>query len=899
MSEKLLNKSVLGLSLLLFSFGVFAQDSSGDEPDEDEALVLEKMQVTGYHLKRIDIEGPVPVVVFEREDLEQAGIATIEEFARYLPVNFAAIEEPWGANGQASFDIRGIGPGATLTLVNGQRIAPFPWEYANTVDVNAIPVSAIDRIEILKDGASAIYGADAIAGVVNIILRTEFDGAEISAGYGVSEHGDADEFLVDLVSGKDFDRGGFMFSVSYFDRELVPRRARDWSSELDFTDLGGPNYRSAMGSPPTILRYDKYFSGAYSEIWEHDPECGIDPLYSSVGPSRWGSEYGTSCRFNWAQLQTLLNGQERLGVTLSGNYQFTSGTTFFGDFFFTNMQAQGIMAPAPFMGSPALPTIFGGPYVPAEHPNNPFGTDGELAYRPLDMGNRVNNTDSNSYRLSLGLEGTLGAWDWRATLVGSKSQVDEKETNVMRLTRFQEALLGMGGDDGNQWYNPFGFEPQNDPALVDWLRVDVETRNTSHDRTAEALVSRIFGKLPGGAIGLAVGAQYREQELDQRADEDLLTGDLSGGSVYSPVSGDRGIFSAYVEFNLPLHYTLEAQVALRFEDYSDFGDTTNPKIALRWQPANWIMLRGSWTTSFLAPDLWQLNAPHTPTLFGVEDTVRCEYTGAPEDCDFGTYPGAYGGNPDLEPEDGESWFAGLVWQPNFLPAFEFQLDFWKFKHSERIEALAPQIVLDKGWDLGITREPTEPDGTPGRIISVYQTGWNLETFETSGFDTTMRYSWQSKKAGDFQASLMHTYIDRWIFTESPYEEPYNYAGKAIWIPIPRNRANINLSWSLDSHHVALNLHYLGHYKAIWEDVWVNGERTDEHWDVPSQTTFGLQYAYTFEKLRNARLSIGCINCSGETPPIKSTPTEFAAPPASPYLDLRGSYWYLRWQQPFL
>ena len=198
------------------------------------------MQVTGYHLKRIDIEGPVPVVVFEREDLKQAGIATIEEFARYLPINFAAIEDFSGANGQTSFDIRGIGPGATLTLVNGQRVA-VPWGYASTVDVNAIPVSAIDRIEILKDGASAIYGADAIAGVVNIILRTEYDGVEVGAGYGVSEHGDADEFLFDLVSGKEFERGGFMFSLSYFDRELVPSSARDWSSEMDYTDLGGPN----------------------------------------------------------------------------------------------------------------------------------------------------------------------------------------------------------------------------------------------------------------------------------------------------------------------------------------------------------------------------------------------------------------------------------------------------------------------------------------------------------------------------------------------------------------------------------------------------------------------------------------------------------------------------------
>ncbi len=190
-----------GMILLVLAFGAFAQtDSPTNRGEEGEVLVLEPMEVTGYHLKRIDIEGPAPVVVFDRQDLEQAGIATLEEFARYLPINFASLDGHGGVNRPTSFDIRGVGVGATLTLVNGQRIASFAWGEATTVDVNAIPVSAIDRIEILKDGASAIYGADAIAGVVNIILRTDYDGVEISAGYGVSEHSDAEEFMVDIYN---------------------------------------------------------------------------------------------------------------------------------------------------------------------------------------------------------------------------------------------------------------------------------------------------------------------------------------------------------------------------------------------------------------------------------------------------------------------------------------------------------------------------------------------------------------------------------------------------------------------------------------------------------------------------------------------------------------------------
>jgi outer membrane receptor protein involved in Fe transport len=872
-----------GTWLLVFAICSFAQtDATGTQAEED-AKVLDPIMVTGYHLKRIDLEGPAPVVVFDRAGLDDAGVNTLEEFTRNLPINFFFQEPPWGANGQATFDLRGIGSGATLTLVNGLRMAPYAWFGASEVDVNAIPISAIERIEILKDGASAIYGADAIAGVVNIILRTDFDGMEVNAGYGISEHGDAEEFLADFVTGRDNGRGSFMFALSYFNRDPVAARDRDWSSDVDWSPLGGPNRRSIVGSPATLLRYDTF-------TWEADPACGTNPARSSVGESPWGPDFGTACRYNYNYDSGLLTGQERIGATLSGKYQLNSKISFFGDFFYTEMDADNSQAPAPIYGSPDLPTFVGLPYVPAEHPNNPFGVEGELAYRALEFDNRIYSTDSSTYRLALGMEGVWGDWDWKVTLLGSKSQVDVDYINAMRQTKFQEALLGRGGPEGNLWYNPFGFEPQNDPALIEWLKVDAESRNKSYERSADLLFSRIFGSLPGGPVGVAIGLQYREQELDQWADEHLRSGDLAGASQEAPVSADRDIFSAYVEFNLPVFESLEAQLAVRYEHYSDFGSTTNPKIALRWQPAESIMFRGSWSTSFLAPDFWQLYEPTTDWLFDLQDTVRCEYTGSPEDCDWRTYFGTYGGNPELDPEDGESWFAGLVWEPEFLPGFEFQLDFWKFKHKNRIEYFWPQIILDNGGDLGITREPTEPDGTPGRIIFVRQTTWNLDEFQTRGFDTTVRYAWQTDKAGDFQATLMHTYIDRWMWTETLWDdEGFNYAGKVAFYPIPRNRFNLNFTWDLHAHHAAVNVHYLGH----WENssgVWVDGVETDEPWDISSQTTLDLQYAYTFEKLRNARLRIGCTNCTGETPPVTFGVDQ-------PNLDWRGRFYYVRWQQP--
>lgn len=860
------------------------EEGNEKSPGEDPEQVLELVRVTGYHVRRIDSQGPAPVTTFEGVQLEKSGINTLEEATRYLPMNYPSNYSNWGVIGAAAFDLRGLGIEATLTLVNGLRIAPYAQAMAAAVDINSIPISAIERIEILKDGASAIYGADAVAGVVNVILKKNFDGIEATVGYGISEHSDAEEVRADLLMGRNFEAGNVLFSLNYYQREPVSERDRAWYSDADYSTLGGPNYRSIRSSPPTLLRYD-------TATWDPDPTCGTDPLLSNVGESPWGPGFGAACRFNYRQFGGLVAGHERWGATLSGSYEFDSGLSFFGDFFWSDFEGENNQAPSPVQGSPMLPTFTGAPYVPANHPDNPFGVDGELLFRPLDLGNRVYISHSQSYRLVLGLEGDWKKWNWRASLLSSENDVDKDYLDMVRQTRLQQALLGQGGDAGNLWYNPFGFEPQNGREIKDWLTVDALTTNTSGEHSADLLIDRFFGELPGGPIGVAVGLQYRKQELEQWADEHLRSGDLAGGSVELPVSADRELFSAYTEFSLPLTETLEAQLALRYEDYSDFGSTTNPKVALRWAPADWIMLRGSWSTSFLAPNFYQLNAPDQEWLNFLQDKLRCEYTGLPEDCGWREYPGIFQGNPDLEPEEGESWFAGFIWSPSFLPGFELQVDFWKFEHEDRIVGYGAQPALNAGDDFGIHRAPTEPDGTPGRIESLTVTFVNRDEFRTSGFDTTLLYNWQTESAGDFQASLMHTYVDEYVWIESAWgDSGVDFAGKFHDWPIPKNRFNLNLNWNLAAHNASANIHYMGEFQnedGLWED----GEETEKPWKISGQTTLALQYSYTFDGLKNARLQVGCTNCSGEIPPQMWGYIV-------PYIDIRGRMYYLRWQQPF-
>lgn len=871
---------------------VLAQPESINESTETELLSdekpfeLERIRVTGYHLKRMDIEGPAPVQVFDREDLRRAGINTLEEFARKLPLNFAPPPQsasfvPRGV----SFDLRGIGVEATLVLVNGLRIAPYGLANEEAVDVGSIPVAAIDRIEILKDGASAVYGADALAGVVNIILRGDYTGIEASAGYGASDHGDSEEILADFVMGRDNGRGSIMFSISYLQRDPIRALDRDWAREVDYTPRGGYDYRSLYSAPPTFLRYDDF-------NWEADPDCGVDPQLSGVSESPWGSEWGNSCVFNWAPYMYLDYDYQRFGVTFSGRYELNGGLSLFADVLYTDASTENSNTPPPLTAAVIAETFTGQPYVPLEHPGNPFGTDGELFGRALDIGPRVYRNETRAWRVVFGAEGSWRSWDWRASALSSGNDGEARYENQVSKTNMQLALLGQGGPGGDRWYNPFGADPRNDPVLLDWLTTSAGLGIEMRENSADFGASRMIGDLPGGPIGMAIGLQYREQERDSWVDEALLSYDLAGVGSGAPISADRSLSSAYVEFSLPLLDTIEAQLAARYEHYSDFGSTTNPKIALRWQSLPSLMFRASWSTSFLAPNFIELS---TPAVYGIGyyfDTVRCDYTGLESDCEVREYAFRLVGNPDLGPEEGESWFAGVLWEPDFLAGFDIQVDWWKFEHQDRIVHVDGQAVLDRGGDTGIIREPTEPDGTPGRIILIEETYHNFEQVTTKGWDTTIRYHREWEQVGEFSASLLHTYIEEWKFQTSQYTwlEGEEQAGNYWNYGMPRARANLSLSWERGSHGLAANVNYTSHYRNAW-DKWVDGEPTEEPWIIGSYTTLDLQYSQRFERLRDAMLLIGCNNVTNEEPPYTNIwETE-------PFHDVRGRFYYMRWQQP--
>ncbi|HSD69978.1 MAG TPA: TonB-dependent receptor, partial [Woeseiaceae bacterium] len=860
------------------------------EAGNDDAVEIEEIVVVGSRLGRTDLDSPSPVLVFDASDLADAGITTLEEFSRYLPQNVGVSNGFQGngpLRGTSGFNLRGVGLDATLTLVNGRRIAPYgsSGDFEPFVDVNSIPVAAIDRIEILTDGASAIYGSDAVAGVVNIVTRRNIEGITVDGGYLSTVEGDGDEWDLSLTGGWHGQATSINGSLSWFDGGAVRARDRDWAQTVDLRDRGGLDFSNVAGSPPSALLLDSGFFLA-------DPDC---PEYTPTAHHNvWVPGEDEACMFNYRWYWNLQQPSERLGLTASLQHELAADTTFFAEALASRSETVSVIAP----------TVLNAYFVAGDHPGNSFGEDLFLFYRALDMGNREFNSESTSWRLVAGFEGDWGDWSWQAAFTGSEGEADHTRYNDILADPFQSALLGEGGPNADQYYNPFGLNPQNPQEVIDQFAISgTHFVETSKERTLDFQVSRELGALPGGAVGAVVGGQFRDQSIAQSADAEELTGVIAGTEGFEPLSGDREIRSVFAEVRLPLLPALEAQLALRFDDYSDFGSTTNPKVGLGWKPVGTLLLRATWGTSFRPPTFRELYDPRVSGEDFIDgDPWRCPATGATIDCEFNFITFEFAGNPDLEPDEGETWLFGFAWQPQAAAGFSVAVDYWSLKHTNRIITSDERFLfetLPPDDNPFVIRAPQTPEdialGIPGVITGLSNTYINADTVETDGIDLNLDYGWETAGAGEFSAGLSYTYLNEMrtgiSFQQAQIDE--DVAGATgVGNPWPQHRGNVHLDWVRNSHGASALLHYIGNYESPINLV-VDGVRTDTPFEIDDYWQLDLQYSYLFTGLNEATLRLGCRNCLDADPPVYNYPV-----PGEYFHEARGAMLYLRWTQPF-
>lgn len=801
----------------------------------DEVKKVERIEVTGSRIKRSDIEGPSPIQSINRADIENMGYDNLQQLLERMPVAGNGTFSTRGnnqdstANGSAAVSLRGLGADATLVLINGRRVAisSFAEGITNSfVDINSIPVSAIERIDILKDGASAIYGSDAVAGVVNIVLKKDIDGIEVNLGYGGTDGPNYEETTASIVWGTNSAKSSASVIIDYFKNTSLSSNEMGSLGTANQAPYGGMDFRSSRGFPGYF-----YVDG----VKTIDPACPAENATASG-----------SCLFDYGPYGYIAPASERVGAISQFEYRFDNDVTGFLEMAVQHNTSVAAGAPTPLDEDAGLT-------VPASHPNNPFGKDIEIGrYRTVDAGARQWDIESDSLRIVAGLKGEINNWSWETSVQKGRSksmQTGDRTQGWVRTDFLQQEI-----DAGN--YNPFGGT-FNDPAVIDRITTSLVRRGESHMTSFDASVSGEAFNFGNEVVMMAAGIEYREEDVKDIPDDQFQRGLIFGTESVS-AAAKRDQYAAYVEFSIPLAENLELQLAGRYDDYSDFGTSTNPKVAMRWAPTDAITVRGSWAQGFRAPSLAQVGlGPSQKSQFFV-DNYRCTATN--KDCNALDYNIEFAGNPNLEAEESESWNVGFIWAP--LTDFGLSVDVWSITQDNKIDqqnfgAIYNAECNNQNSTVCVRLAPTGGD-TLGTIQKIFSTFKNVSSQEVSGIDISTNYNHSLDELGMLKFNLEWAYQNKFEKDDRDYTGEYGY---------PEHRFIFSTNWEMDKFNTNMNLSYVGEFEDT-PDIDFDGNLdfdSNTSRMVDSHVLVDIQTAYRITD--SAKISLGINNLLDEKPPF--------------------------------
>jgi iron complex outermembrane receptor protein len=828
----------LGRGLLAAAGALCCGGSWAEERAEADVARLERVVVTGTHIPQTDIEGALPVQVIRREEIERSGVTTVEQLLERVPANFNPVKAAstignGTSPGLSSANLRGLGGGSTLVLLNGRRLANYAFD-GESVDLNSIPLAAIDRVEVLKDGASAIYGTDAIAGVINFILRRDYAGAEISADIAATQHGGGNGGYVNAAFGTgDTVRDGYnIFAALSYQKDQALKAIDRAFARTGYRPELGINNLSAITFPANIIDFvgDSALNPTFANGCAPPSSLPIDD------PDPFFAE---ACGYDAATAIDLLPAVERASAMLRGTWRADASVDVFAEAllgrnrFDTQIAPFGTRAFTSF-GLVAYPA--GGPYYPSA-----FAAANELkgelpfSFRATELGPRFNSTTTDMQRYMLGAQGQAAGWDYDfAAVYSANSQQVAYSGSYVYLSKFVAAL-------NTGLINPWGPSDPDGNALLASTAYS-GTPQTAHGSTSlvNAFASREIGRLAAGPLALALGAEARHEHLSYDWDPAVLTGDSPIDVAQQSASGSRNVLALFAELSVPIAAGLDAQLAARFDDYSDFGSTTNPKVALRWQPLRELLLRGSWGTGFRAPPLYALYAPTSDAglMTGVVDPIRCPETDSQQDCS-GTVQLYGGGNPGLQAETSTQWNLGLVLEP--APGLSIGVDYWNIVQDGIIAPLAPEDALRYPDEFGdrILRGPADPEtpGLPGPIVAIDGSQINHGTTKTSGIDVLLNWAAPAQAWGQLRVGLQGTYVRQWETQIDGVNYVSMLGGAVYGAPVPRWRSTLTFDWTRGPWGATLSQVYSGGY------VETRSAKDGRLWQVGAAASWDLQARY--------------------------------------------------------
>jgi len=887
---------------------------------------LQRVEITGSSIKRIDAETALPVQVITREEVAKTGAANVEQLMQTISANsssggqVASTASGATTGGISSISLRGLDSRRTLVLINGRRIAPYGIGFTNdsvSVDVNSIPIAAIERVEILKDGASAVYGSDAIAGVVNFILRKDFTGTELSAEYGNTTQGGGNVKRGSITWGKgdlSSDRYNVMIVGSYQKEAALFGSDRGFASHAYNVERGNDT-TSGNTFPANFAAVDGSFGSRNVTA-----ATGCVAPYSFIDPNT--STFGTrACRFDPAAMVTLLPESERASIFTSGKLALTDDIEAFVEASYNRNKQRTVIQPvpisdqftiplnnplanqAPYNQYTALPssTIILKPtstYYPTAFVQGITGgatPDLFVRYRAAINGNRDLTDISEAPRLALGVRGAAKGWDFDAALLYSESKVREEVHDGYPIYSQILPLLNSGT------VNFFG---DNSAGVDEQLRAtnfvgDAFSVKSSLTSLA-AKASREIVPLPAGPLAIAFGAEARQEKYDFQPSLALLQGDLSGyGGNFGAVDKSRHVTSLFSEVNVPIVKGLEADAAVRYDNYQGTGSSTTPKASFRWQPVNSFLLRGSIGKGFRAPSLADLYSPTTTGVSqtGLTDPVRCPTTGdGIRDCatQFAT---TNGGNANLKPEKSTNMTLGIVLQP--VNDLSIGLEAFKIRLKNTIQQGLPQgfilANLDK-YSSSITRGAVDPafPTLPGPIISIDQTNLNLGETKLAGYDLDVKWRIPAGEMGRFLLTFSGTYFQQYDIQnpDGTFSAAVgNLAQSTTGGVIPRLKTYTTATWSRGPWDVTLAMNW---QSAYWDVPGSLEDPTDPAFkphQVGAYETYDLQASYAWQK--SLRFTLGVKNLMDRDPPYTNQGFSFQSGYDPQYADPRGRFIYAR------
>ncbi|QTC88668.1 TonB-dependent receptor domain-containing protein [Brevundimonas pondensis] len=1014
-------KTAMLATTALFSAATAAAAQDAPEP---EATQVDEIVVVGSQIRGAKVTAALPVTVVGEEQILASAATSGDDLIRSIPqmgdVTFNSSYLPASSNSArgdtGSVNLRGLGIGNTLVLLNGRRVVGHPTSQANehlvpvlTYNTNAIPVTGLRRLEVLRDGAAAIYGADAVAGVINTVLRDDLNGLTVSAQYGGAEGTGMRETNFSAYGGRDFldGRANLSAFLNYDQRTELSTTDQDYTASLDKRPLfAGTGYEgnTSLNGRSSLTPWGLFrptggtvrLPGATSNLTAFSTQpssftgCGAalgSGLCLKSGTTVDSRLYSDSA----AQGLTVMPEVERLNVFVTGKYRLNDSVEAFGELGYYHAETTAWQAPISTLSSIVL-TIpktnyynpFGATTLPggAPNPNRLPGITAPAAgvdlllsgYRFDDLGPIEVNVTNKQYRILGGLRGEFAGWDWESALLYSEASAEDISDNIS--TTALQRQLALSTPDA---YNPFNGGDLNNPAFGDGAPSSqaaldaIRQKMRRYTETTLALwdfkVSRpdLF-TLPAGDLGMAAGIEARlETQLDDRDPRidgtitftdvsGAVYGDLINSSMNPDTKGDRNVYSAYAELavpivspemNIPFVHNLEAQIAGRYEHYSDFGDIAKPKVAVAWDLAEGLRLRGSWAQGFRAPNLEQINASIVTRSNSSTDWAYCEAlarrgaitglnrcvsptiaSGFPDASSVNTarirrnVAEQRAGNPNLKPEESETMSFGTVIQPDFTPAhlgdFTITVDWWNVKQEGMVgvfrgqNALTLDYLLRKqgSFNPNVVRAAATPEdiaifaGTgmqaAGEILYVKDLYDNLQPQEVQGIDLGLMWSLRGTALGDFSANLNVSHLLKYYLEPSPavqalmdakakgdIDAAIAFSGSAG--DLIRQGGRPEWKWSASATWRRQNV-TVGAYTAYTGSVEQDGltNTLGEAWTVDSQITANLYGEYEFDNdglLGGTAVRLGVRNLTDEAPPLASD--GYLGTVYQPY----GRYWY--------